>query len=169
MKTISSKLVYDCGLFQVTEDVARDTDGFEIRRSIVRHPGSAVIFPEDERRRILLVRQFRLPAGGKLWELPAGKIDEGETALQAAKRELAEETGYKGRKWERLVAFHPSPGLLAEKMTIFRARELTAGTPTPTESERIETAWYSRAEVGRMIAAGKISDGKTIIGYFLSK
>jgi ADP-ribose pyrophosphatase len=65
----------------------------------VRHAGSAVMMAVDEKKRILLVRQFRLPAMKKMWELPAGKVDDGEKPLQAARRELIEETGYRARKW----------------------------------------------------------------------
>ncbi len=77
--------------------------------------------------RILLVRQYRLPAGKFLWELPAGKVDEGENALQAARRELIEETGYRAKKWTKLASFFVSPGYVQERMTIYLAEDLTAG------------------------------------------
>src|SRR5206468_1897676 len=78
MKITKSKEVYSCKLFRVTEDEARDQkSGFEIKRSVVRHAGSAVMMGVDEKKRILLVRQYRLPAEKQLWELPAGKVDEG--------------------------------------------------------------------------------------------
>src|ERR1700755_124584 len=116
MKLISSELITENVIFSVTQDVALDPDGFEIRRAIVQHKGSAVVMPVDAKKRILLVRQYRLPALKYLWELPAGKVDQGETPLQAAKRELAEETGYRAKKWQKLAIFYPSPGFLAEKM-----------------------------------------------------
>ena len=78
MKITSSKEVYSCGLFRVTEDEASDRTGWEIKRSVVRHNGSAVMMAVDEKNRVLLVRQYRLPAGAFLWELPAGKVDDGE-------------------------------------------------------------------------------------------
>ena len=81
----------------------------------------------DKKSRILLVKQYRLPAQQYLWELPAGRLDPGETPLQAARRELVEETGYRAKKWQKLAVFYPSPGFLAEKMTIFLATQLTAG------------------------------------------
>jgi len=165
MKLISSVKKYESSQFSVTEDHAVDPSGFEIRRSIVRHKGSAVMLAVDKRRRILLVRQYRLPADGYLWELPAGKLDRGETALQAAKRELAEETGYRAKKWKKLVSFYPSPGYVDERMTIFLATELTAGAPKPMEDERIETRWFTAKEIENGIQSGKIIDGKTMIGY----
>src|SRR5713226_3529847 len=108
MKVISSVEKYRCELFWVSEEHAVDPSGFEIRRSIVHHPGSAVMMAVDDRRRILLVRQYRLPAKANLWELPAGRLDPGENPLRAAKRELVEETGYHGRRWKKLISFYPS-------------------------------------------------------------
>ena len=106
---------------------------------IVRHAGSAVMMAVDEKKRILLVRQYRLPAGMAMWELPAGRLDPGEKPLQAAKRELIEETGYRARKWRKLASFYASPGYVAEKMTIFLATDLIAGEAQPMEDERIES------------------------------
>jgi len=170
MKITESREVYTCRLFHVTENKAVDPkSGFEIGRSVVRHAGSAVMMAMDEKKRILLVRQYRLPAEKYLWELPAGKLDPGEKPLQAAKRELAEETGYKAKNWKKLVSFFASPGYVAERMTIFLATGLTAGDATPMDDERIETRWFTRKEVGEMIQAGKIEDAKTIIGFLMSK
>jgi len=165
MKIISSKEVYKCKLFRVTEEEATDPSGFHIERSIVRHMGSAVMMPVDEKGRILLVRQFRLPAGKSLWELPAGRLDEGEKPLQTARRELREETGYSARTWKKLASFWPSPGFVDEKMTIFLATDLTAGEAQPMEDERIECRWFTRKDLDGMIRAGKIEDGKTMIGF----
>src|SRR5690348_14504112 len=163
MKIISSREVYKCSLFRVTEDKAVDPkSGFKIQRSVVRHAGSAVMMAVDERKRILLVRQYRLPAEKYLWELPAGRLDPGEKPLQAARRELGEETGYKAKKWTRLASFFVSPGYVGERMTIFLATGLTAGKATPMDDERIEVRWFKRKEVGKMIRDGKIDDAKTI-------
>jgi len=168
MKITSSKQVYDCGLFRVTEDRAVDArTGFKIKRSVVRHAGSAVMMAVDGKKRILLVRQYRLPAERYIWELPAGRLDPGENALQAAKRELIEETGCRARKWTKIASFWVSPGYVQERMTIYRAEDLTQGEATPMDDERIETRWFTRAEVGRMIHTGQIQDAKTIIGFFL--
>jgi ADP-ribose pyrophosphatase len=165
MKLISSVRKYKNALFEVTEDHAIDPGGFEIKRGIVQHKGSAVMMAVDDRKRILLVRQYRLPARAYLWELPAGRLDEGETPLKAAKRELIEETGYRAKNWRKLVVFYPSPGYVAEKMTIFVATELTAGDATPMEDERIEVRWFTGKEIETDIRSGKIVDAKTMIGY----
>ena len=168
MKIVSSREAYRCRLFWVTEDEAVDPQAdFRIKRSVVRHAGSAVMMAVDERKRILLVRQYRLPAEKYLWELPAGKLDPGETPLQAAKRELVEETGYKARKWTKLASFFVSPGYVAERMTIYLATDLTSGQATPMDDERIETRWFTSKEIAEMIRTGKIEDAKTIAGYML--
>ncbi len=167
MKITNSREVYSCKLFTVTEDEAADkkTD-FHIKRSVVRHRGSAVMMAVDDKKRILLVRQYRLPADKSLWELPAGKVDEGENPLQAARRELVEETGYRARKWSKLSSFFVSPGYVQERMTIFLAEELTAGEATPMDDERIETQWFKHKHIASMIEDGEIEDAKTIIGYY---
>jgi ADP-ribose pyrophosphatase len=165
MKLIHSEELIKTPIFRITFDQALDPDGFEIKRAIVQHGGSAVMMPVDERGRILLVRQYRLPARQYLWELPAGRVDEGESLLKAAKRELKEETGYRAKKWKKIAEFFPSPGFLAEKMTIFLATELTPGETKPMEDERIETRWFTRRELGEWIKAGKIRDAKTMIGF----
>ena len=167
MKITESKQVYDCGLFRVTEDRAVDKKTkFEIKRSVVRHAGSAVMMAVDDKKRILLVRQYRLPADSYMWELPAGRLDAGEKPLQAAKRELAEETGYQAKTWTKLVSFYASPGYVQERMTIFLATDLKAGEATPMEDERIEAKWFKAKEVRQMIEDGEIEDAKTMLGYY---
>jgi ADP-ribose pyrophosphatase len=166
MEVISSRELLKTKLFSVVEEVANDPGGFEIKRSIVRHPGSAVMMAVDENDRVLLVKQFRLPAEQYLWELPAGRLDSGESPLQAAKRELREETGFDAKQWTELVSFWPSPGYVQEKMTIFLAQDLTEGKQEPMEDERIEIRWFEHEELARMIRSGEILDGKTLIGHF---
>lgn len=165
MKIVRSKQVYKCGLFRVTEDEARDKSGFEIKRSVVRHNGSAVMMAVDEKNRVLLVRQYRLPANQSMWELPAGKVDDGETPAKAAKRELIEETGYRAKKWKKLASFYPSPGYVEEMMTIYLAKDLTAGEATPMDDERIEVRWFRKKELAELIRTNQIVDAKTMIGF----
>src|SRR4029077_19135676 len=121
-----------------------------IDRDIVHHSGSAVMLARDSRRRILLVKQFRLPARREMWELPAGRLNPGETPLQAARRELTEETGYRAKRWKRLLAFYPTPGYCSERMTVFLAEGLTPGPTNFDEDESIETRWFTWDEILRM-------------------
>ena len=96
-----------------------------------------------------------------MWELPAGKIDAGETALQAAKRELVEETGLRAKKWEKLALFYPSPGYVEETMTIYLATELTQGESQPMDDERIEDALVpARRSWKELIRTNKITDAE---------
>jgi ADP-ribose pyrophosphatase len=165
MKITSTKEVYKCDLFRVTEDEAEDRTGWKMKRSVVRHRGSAVMMAVDPKNRVMLVRQYRLPAGQYLWELPAGKTDEGESPLQAAKRELIEETGLRATTWKKLATFFPSPGYVEEKMTIYLATDLTQGESKPMDDERIETRWFAKKELRDLIASNKILDAKTMIGF----
>jgi ADP-ribose pyrophosphatase len=167
MKIISSKEVLKNKLFRIVDEVATDPSGFQIHRFIVRHPGSAVMMPVDEKERVLLVKQFRLPAQRDLWELPAGRLDPDESPLKAAKRELREETGLTAKKWVKLASFWASPGYVDEKMNLFLAFDLVQGEQQPMDDERIETRWFTRNELGDLVRTGKILDGKTIAGYFL--
>ena len=169
MTLISSFEKYRDSLFSVAVVQAIDPSGFKVKRGIVQHRGSAVMMSVDDRRRILLVRQYRLPARQSLWELPAGSLDEGETPLRAAKRELKEETGYRAKTWKKLITFYPSPGFLTETMTIYLATDLREGAAAPMDDERIEARWFPASEVEKMVLEGRIVDAKTIIGYFIWK
>jgi ADP-ribose diphosphatase len=166
MKVISSRELLKNKLFSVVEEVATDPGGFEIKRSIIRHPGSAVMMAVDDHDRVLLVKQFRLPAQRELWELPAGRLDPGESPLQAAKRELREETGYAAKEWTKIATFWASPGYVDEKMHLFLAHELTQGEQEPMEDERIEIHWFAAKELQELVRDGKILDAKTLIGYY---
>jgi ADP-ribose pyrophosphatase len=166
MKLISSKRLLKTSIFKVTMDKALDPEGFEIKRAIIQHQGSAVMMAVDAERRMLLVKQYRLPARAYMWELPAGRVDAGESVLQAAKRELREETGYRATSWKKLASFYVSPGFLAEKMTIYLASGLTAGATHFMEDERIEKNWFTMDEVDAMIRSGEIQDAKTMVGFF---
>jgi len=169
MKIISSREYFRNTLIALTVDELVDPEGFPMTRAIVHHPGSAVVLARDSRGRILLVRQFRAPARQFVWELPAGKIDEGETAMQAARRELKEETGFTAGRWSKLVGFWASPGFLGEKMTIYLAEALRPGPAQPMDDERIERRWFTLKELEAGIAGGRIVDGKTMIGLYAWK
>jgi ADP-ribose pyrophosphatase len=165
MKLIKSEELLRTPIFWVTMDKAIDPEGFEIDRAIIQHGGSSVVMPIDEKGRALLAKQYRLPARDYLWEIPAGRMDPGETPLKAAKRELKEETGLTAKKWTRLFSLFMSPGFLAEKMHIYVAQQLKQGKTNFMEDERIETQWFTGKEMNEMIRSGRIIDGKTIAAW----
>lgn len=144
------------------------------RRDVVRHSGSIVVLAVDDDDAVkagrkggplvLLERQYRHAAQSMMWELPAGRIDDGETALTAAKRELLEETGYRARQWKRILHFYPSPGFLDETMTIYLARGLQPGTAQPEADEKIAVRFFTLREAKQMALDGRIRDAKTITG-----
>ena len=164
VKLVSSKLIYHGPAFRVFSDRVREGQ-YTGQRDVVRHTGSVVILVLDERKDgsyVLLERQFRWAAGQYLWELPAGRVDEGEKSLAGAKRELLEETGITARKWKRLFRFYASPGFLDETMDLFLATGLKIGEAQPEEDEQIEARFFPVQEAVGMALNGKIKDSKTL-------
>ena len=164
---ISSTEAYRGPAFWVTTDYVLEPSGVRARRDVVRHSGSVVIMPITLGKRepqVLLVRQFRHAAQCYLWELCAGRIDQGEKQLTAAKRELLEETGYSARHWKRVLRFWASPGFVAETMSIYLATDLQAGAARPEEDEIIQCRFFPLSQAVRLVMTGRILDGKTICG-----
>jgi ADP-ribose pyrophosphatase len=171
-KTVSSKTVFEGKVFWVTRDKVKEPGGVKATRDVIRHNGSVVILAVDTETNpadpgILLIRQYRHAAGKMLLELPAGRIEKGEKAIPAGKRELIEETGYRAKKWSVHAKYYASPGFLTETMSILLAEGLKLGEATPEEDEKIELHMTPLSEVMRLIHEGKIEDGKTLIGVLL--
>jgi ADP-ribose pyrophosphatase len=171
-KLISSKLAFKGRVFNVFSDTLEETDGHRHIKDVIRHNGSVVMLAVDDRTNpadpdIILERQYRHAAGQYLIELPAGSRNPNEPPLAAAKRELIEETGYRAKKWTMLVRYFASPGFLGEWMQIYLARDLREGIATPELDEQIEIIRMPLSEIMQMIDAGKIHDGKTIVGLSL--
>ena len=166
-RVLSSREVFRGPVFRVTTDRVIEPSGVMVRRDIVRHPGSVVILAVDESRsrpRVLLEWQYRHAAQSFLWELPAGRIDEGEDELAAAKRELMEETGYTASHWRLALKYYASPGFIDETMAIYLARGLRRGVARPEEDEVIRKRFFAVSDIVQRIARAKIQDGKTIAG-----
>ncbi|MGH9803914.1 MAG: NUDIX hydrolase [Candidatus Acidiferrales bacterium] len=172
-RVLRSRVVYRGEIFRVRQDLVAEPRpgsrrlGRAVVRDIVEHKGSVVVLPVLADGRILLVRQFRHATGGFLWELVAGGIDAGETPLQAARRELAEETGYVARRLERLASYFPTPGFLSEVMHVYRGTKLRPGRAQPEEDEALEVRAFSRADLEKMLRGKSLRDGKTILGLLL--
>jgi ADP-ribose pyrophosphatase len=171
-KTLSSKKVFQGKVFWVTRDAVKEPGGVTATRDVIRHNGSVVILGVDAAKSlkdpgILLIRQYRHAADKILLELPAGRIEPGETLLAGGKRELIEETGYRAKKWSKLASYYASPGFLTETMSILLAEDLTLGEAHPEADEKIELHMTPLSEVLKLIHAGKIEDGKTLIGVLV--
>ena len=166
-RIVSSRESYRGPVFWVTTDEVVEPSGVHTTRDVVRHSGSVVVLAVDESSkepRVLLEKQYRHAAGRTLFELPAGRIDEGEKELKAAKRELLEETGYSARTWKRILHFWASPGFVAEAMSIYLARGLEAGAAQPEDDEVIEIQLVPLKKAVSMVLRGTIQDAKTIAG-----
>ena len=166
-RVLTSRESYRGPVFWVTTDDVLEPTGVRVRRDVVRHSGSVVVLAVDDQPsqpRVLLEKQYRHAAGQFLYELPAGRIDEGENELRAAKRELLEETGYSARSWKRILHFWASPGFVDEAMSIYLARDLTLGTAQPEDDEVIEISMVPLGKAVSMIMRGEIQDAKTIAG-----
>lgn len=161
------KTVYRGPVFSVESGIIDEPGGVRARRDIIRHSGSVAVLPVHEDSRITLIRQYRCVFGKSVIELPAGRIDEGETPLQAAKRELREEIGFGARRWERLMRIIPSPGFLDETVTLYRASGLFKSAATPDADERIEASTLTLDEALRLVTTRGIEDAKTVIALLL--
>ena len=171
-RLVSSRLAYKGKVFNVFTDTLVEPSGHRSVRDVVRHNGSVVMLAVDESKDpadpdVILERQYRHAAGQFLIELPAGTREPGEAPLAAAKRELIEETGFRARRWTMLLRYFASPGFLGEWMQIYLARDLREGAATPELDEQIEVLRMPLSQAMRMVADGRIHDGKTLIGLSL--
>jgi ADP-ribose pyrophosphatase len=171
VEVLSSKLSYEGPLFRVyTDEIVEN--GRKVSRDVVRHNGSVVILAIDDTKSerdpmIVMERQYRHAAKEYLLEVPAGKMEEGEDALAGAKRELLEETGFRARRWRKMVRYFASPGFLGEWMQVFIAEGLTLGAAQHEYDEQLEIEMIPLSKLLRMIEEGKVHDGKTLISVML--
>jgi ADP-ribose pyrophosphatase len=156
----ASRTVYAGKLFDVTLEV---WDGRE--REIVEHPGAVAIVAVDVEGQVTLVRQLREATGGELVEIPAGTREPGETPLETARRELAEETGLTGGEWREVTEFWTTPGFTRERMTLFFAESVEPGEASPEEDEAFELVRWPVAELEARL--GEIEDAKSLAGLLL--
>jgi ADP-ribose pyrophosphatase len=163
-KILKSKVVYQGRVFGVRRDEVIEPSGVHATREVITHSGSVVVLPVLPDGRIVLIRQYRHATRQYLWELVAGRMDEGETPRQAAIRELIEETGYRARKFTVFLNVFPSPGFLEERMYILLAQGVTPGEAQPEEDEKIISRAYKPSELREMIRRGQLFDAKSVAG-----
>lgn len=160
-------LVHKGRKIQVYRDVESGPDGRTIERDMVIHPGAAAILPLVDADHVCLLRNPRFVVNETIWEIPAGTLEPGEAPEVAAVRELEEETGYKAKRWRKLAAFYPSPGVLSERTHLFLAEELTAGAMRREADEQMEPQVVTWEQATAWALDGTIRDAKTLVALLL--
>jgi len=161
-RAVQRQQVYESRVFNVEECSFLGQEGSEIIRSVVRHPGAVLIVPILSDGRFVLIRNWRVSVDKALLEFPAGTLEQEESPLVTAERELREETGYKAGRMEPLGSFFTSPGFADELMHVFLAGELEEGTQRLEPHEEIEVVIVSPVELSSMVASGTMVDGKSL-------
>ncbi len=172
-RLVASELLHRGRVLELRADTVERADGRRARRDVVVHPGAVAIVAVDPEGRVLLVRQYRHPAGRALLEIPAGMLDRDAAAGTtedpdlAARRELEEETGYRAAHWERLTDFWTAPGFATERMFLFLASDLAPAGPdrlAPDEDEALELVRLPWREALAAAERGEIVDAKSLVG-----
>lgn len=170
VKTLRSEKKFAGRVFDLIVDEIEYPSGNRSVREVADHPGGAVIVPMLDATNVLLIRQFRYPVQDFLYELPAGKLDDGENPARCAARELEEETGYAADSLTRLTAIYTTPGFCTERLHMYLAtglRLLPSGQRLE-EGELLTVEQFPLAETIEMIQRGTIVDGKTICGLMIA-
>jgi ADP-ribose pyrophosphatase len=170
---ISSQRVYSGRIISVDLDEVRFPNGTSGKLEMVRHPGASAVVPflDDPHSadpRIILIRQYRYAANGFVHEIPAGRLDQGENALECAARELREETGYSARELIPLTTFYTTPGFTDERIHLFAAVGLAEGESEPESDEILDLVSVPMSRAMEMIRAGELVDGKSMVGLFFA-
>lgn len=168
MTLTGSERRYEGRIIHLDVDTVRFPDGSTGQLEMIRHPGASAVVPmlDDPAGpdpRVLLIRQFRHAADGVIWEVPAGRLDPGETPEACARRELAEETGMRAGRLERLTTIYTTPGFTDERIHLFLAGGLEEGDHRREADEFMELRPTPWSEAMRLIERGEIMDGKTLV------
>jgi len=165
----SKKQVYACKIFTVWEEDVLLPNDKTVKQSWIDHQPTVAVAAVNPQNEILLIRQFRNATKQTLWEIPAGTMDNGpESALDCARRELAEETGFRAEKLTELFSGFLLPGYCNEYMHFFLAENLTFEPLAPDEDEFIEVIPTSFTRAFELLKSGSISDAKTALGLMLA-
>jgi ADP-ribose pyrophosphatase len=160
----NSNILFQAKRFRVERAVHTTPDGVSHIREVVRHPGAVVVLPLLDDGRLCLVQNYRVAVDQTLVELPAGTLEPGEDPAETARRELAEETGYRAGRVRPLLTFCMSPGILDEQMHLFLAESLTPGPTALEAGEEIQPLLCTWDEAMDMVRRGDIHDAKTLVG-----
>jgi ADP-ribose pyrophosphatase len=164
---MAREIVHKGRKIEVAVDHEVGPDGRPFRRDVVLHPGAVAILPLLDGGRVCLLRNRRPVVGETLWEIPAGTLEPGEPVEAAAVRELAEETGYRAGRLEKLAAFFPSPGVLSERTHLFAAHDLTPGPMKLEADEELEPQIVPWTQALAWALDGTICDAKTLVAVLL--
>lgn len=166
---LSGERVFDGKLLHIEHWQVRLPDGSTALREIARHIGAVAVVPVDDEGRVTVVYQYRPAIGRVMLEIPAGKLDSAdEDRLEAARRELREETGLRARSWQRLGDVVPSPGYLTERITLYLARGLEQGDTDPDDDEFLHVKKLPLSELVARVMRGEIEDAKTQTGLLMA-
>ena len=170
---IKSKRVYTGKIISLDVDTVRFPDGSVGELEMIRHPGASAVVPflsdpRGEDPQVLLIRQYRYAADGYLYEIPAGRLDQGEAARDCAMRELKEETGCTAERMDHLYTIYTTPGFTDEKIHLFMATGLVAGETKHEADEFLDLHPMLLSRALEMIEAGEIQDAKTALGLLFA-
>jgi ADP-ribose pyrophosphatase len=165
---VESQSIFKGAVFDVERDRLREENGSEIVREVVRHAGGAGCLPLFDDGRVALVKQYRHPARCDLLEIPAGKIEVGETPAECAAREVEQEIGFRPGRIQRLAEFYSTPGFCEERLYVYLATELEQATQNLDHDEFVEVIYLPLGEAVAMVERGEIEDSKTIIALLLA-
>ncbi len=160
---VSRKTIHRGRAITFRIDTVRLPNGMLATREFIAHPGAVGIIPFVDRETIVMVRQYRHPVGEVTLEVPAGKLDKGESVLACARRELAEETGYTAGKIRPLMNYWPTPAFSDEVLHLYVAENLKPGKMLTDEDEFLECTTLPFKKALRMVLDGELRDSKTII------
>ena len=171
-QVVDTRLVHHGRYLDVRIDTIERADGTTGTRDVVRHPGAVAVLAMDADDRLLLVRQWRIPAGRAMLEIPAGTLDVHDGVTEdpdiAARRELEEETGSRAGSWRRLASFWTAPGFATELMHLYLATGLESvhgdDRLAPDEDERLELSRFTIDEALALVDEGEIVDAKSMLG-----
>jgi len=174
MSLLSSSRLHTGRIVNLDLDTVRFPDGSTGTLEMLRHPGASAVVPfldppEQRDPRVLLIRQFRHAADGFIWEVPAGRLDPGEAPEACALRELEEETGMRASAVERLTTIYTTPGFTDVRIHLFLARGLEPGAHNREPDEFMELHRVRWSDVLRMVEAGEIQDGKTLVSLLFAQ
>ena len=168
-KKLESKTVFEGYIFSVDRDRVLLENGAETERDVVRHGGAVCVVPLTEEGEVYLIHQFRYAVGEELWELPAGRLEQGEVPLETARRELEEECGLSAASYINLHPFYPSVGYCGEVIYMWAAKNMRSVPKHLDDEEFLTTVKLPLEDAVSMVLRGEIRDGKTIARLLKAK